>query len=107
MQSQFKDKKSKIQNMPLIDMFAKSRVKKSLISSINSHLIGQYPRKAAYPGRRDWEKNLGALPDEIWEDISEQVPMVSVSPQQSLSLLFIIHRACRTPLKLYKWGRCD
>lgn len=93
--------------MSLIDIFAKSRVRKGLFSFIYGRLLGQDQRKAAYPGRRGWEKDLGALPDEIWEDTLKQVPMVSVSAQQSLSQLFIIHRVYRTPLKLYKWGRHD
>lgn len=76
-------------------------IKKGLSSSIYNYLMGQYQRTVTCLGRRGWDKDLGDMSDDIWQSILEQVPSVSVSPQQSLSQLFIIHSVYRTPLKLF------
>lgn len=54
-------------------------------------------------GRRDWSSDILTIDGEIWQSILEQVPLVSISPTQRLSQLFVIHRVHRNPLKLFKW----
>lgn len=70
------------------------QVKRGPISTIYNYLIVQHQKATICQAIRGWEKDLGAISEETWQNILEYV---SVSPQQSLTKLFILFRAYRTP----------
>lgn len=82
-----RDKKHNMRwiSTPLIDFLANSE--KGLISSLYRMLLDKSLANTKMPGRKGWEK---------------QVQMVSLSPTQRLSQLFVIHRSYITPIEIHR-----
>lgn len=51
--------------------------------------------------------HLGPISDDQWELALSVLRMVSLSPTETLSQLFIPHRTYHTPEKLFKWHHKD
>lgn len=75
-----------VQSMP----FARTSTKKDLISTLYKQLLGNFLAHFVLPGRSGWERDLGAVYDDSWQNILEKVPLVSLFPTQRLSQLFFI-----------------
>lgn len=98
---------AKITNMGLIfthfiDSLANAVDKKELISSLNRMLLDKSLANIHLPGRIGREKDIGEIDDETWQAILDQVQLVSISPTQRLSQLFVLHRSYRTSIQLHR-----
>lgn len=65
LQAQFKRAEIVIRPMPLLTSLAVVTEKKGLISSLYSQLMTNYQDISTGPGSRGWEKDLGAISDDV------------------------------------------
>lgn len=86
-------------------MYATTR--KGLISRAYSFLLCSVQDHTLLKSRARWVTDIGAIDGDQWNMALEALPAVSVSAVHKLSQLFILHRAYRTPDKLYGWGQRD
>lgn len=91
---------------PLYGNFCCAPQEKAL-SQIYSILNSTTQNSSSVPCKREWERDLGDISEEVWEMFLHSVNIVSVLPSHKLSQLFILHRAYRTPSQLHRWGRRD
>lgn len=66
---------------------------KGLISKLYARLGDRIKSRAG------WERDVGTITKEQWDKILEQGALVSISPSQRVSHLFLIHRVYNTPQK--------
>lgn len=92
---------------PIIQDVFMDEVKKGMISRCYNTLIARIQDPSRLPCRQRWEEDIGAIDGDTWEICLMNAPLVSISTSQKLSHLYLLHRAYRTPLQLYKWGIRD
>lgn len=81
--------------------------KKGMISNIYSTLISAVQESPSLPCRCGWEEDLGDISGEKREVCLQSIPVISVSPSDKLSHLFLLHTAYHTTIQLHHWGRRD
>ena len=54
--------------------------------------------------RERWERDIGLLTSEQWNQILQRGTLVSITPAQRLSHLFLLHRVYYTPKKMFVLG---
>lgn len=91
----------------ILDEVFNTRDKRGMISRAYNILLNSVLDASTVPARRGWERDLGALDGETWDLCLSSARMVSVSASQRVSHLMLLHRAYRTPLQLFHWGRRD
>lgn len=81
--------------------------KKGMISRCYNTLFVRIQDPSKLPYRQRWEEDIGRIDWDSWDLCLMNAPLVSISASQKLSHLYLLHRAYRTPLQLYKWGIRD
>lgn len=76
-----------------------------LISTFYSMLITPSSTKLAYDNKSRWEGEVGVLEDEEWSETLDSCKAVSPKLSDRLSQIYILHRACLTPLRVARFKR--
>lgn len=106
-QTQAKTTKLQLTDHMLIQSILMEKDKKGMIFRCYNILLNQLQDSSRLPCRNGWENDVGAIDGESWDLCLSAAPLVSVSASQRLSHLYLLHRAYRTPLQLYKRGLRD
>lgn len=92
---------------PLLLEIVQVDARKGLISKIDATLLSSIQGPASLKCRAKWVANIGDIDGDQWDMALESIPAISISASHRLSQLFILHRAYRTPERLYDWGIKD
>lgn len=78
---------------------------KKLISCFYNMLSAPTSAKLAYALKPRWEREVGRMEDEEWEEALETCKLVSPKLSDRLSQIYILHRAYLTPLRVARYKR--
>lgn len=78
---------------------------KKLISCFYNMLSIPTLSKMAYALKLIWERDVGTIEDEAWEEALETCKNVSPKLSDRLSQIYILHRAYLTPLRIARYKR--
>lgn len=93
-------------NVPLLNKIIRANSTKGLIAIVSGHIsVRLLDLQTTLDIRERWTGEVGEITDSQWKGILKASPLVSVSPSQQVSHLFLIHRAYYTPKRLFRFGR--
>ncbi|CAI9586795.1 unnamed protein product [Staurois parvus] len=81
--------------------------KKGMISRVYSQILSTVQDQASLHSRAQWSPDVGEFAGDVWDAALESVLGNFSFSLHKLSQLFILHRAYRTPVQLYRWGRLE
>lgn len=104
--SQFSNRPLEWCNAPLLNKIIRANTTKGLIAIISGYISERLLALQTTLGVRErWAGDVGEITDSQWKGILKTSPLVSVSPSQQASHLFLIHRGYYTPKRLFRFGR--
>lgn len=92
-------------NAPLLNKIIRANTTKGLIAIISGQISERLlPLQTTSGVRERWAGDVGEITDSQRKGILKASPLVSVSPSQQASHLFLIHRVYYTPKRLFRFG---